>query len=82
MVIERLADAERVPCAAQVEMHDLPERMDAGIGAAGRLGHHPLAGEALDRLLEHLLHRKLALLPLPAAEGASVIFEGEAVARH
>src|SRR5690606_11046821 len=38
--------------------------------------------EARDRLLQHLLHREIMLLPLPAAEGPPVIFDDELVARH
>src|SRR5690606_35436304 len=50
MVVERLAHPERVPVARQVEMHDLSERMHAGIGAPCGLRYHALATEALDRL--------------------------------
>jgi hypothetical protein len=63
-------------------MHDLAQRMHAGIGAAGGDALHGLAAEFVDRLLQRLLHRRAVLLPLPADEGAAVIFEDELVARH
>ena len=61
-------------------MGHLPQRMNPGIGAARGLGHDRLAGEALDGLLQRLLHREPIGLPLPAAERRAVVFDEEAVA--
>ena len=63
-------------------MGDLAQRMDAGVGAPGALDHDGFAGEGGDRLLDRLLDGAAVLLPLPADEGAAVIFDGELVARH
>jgi hypothetical protein len=82
MIVQRLADLERIPVAFEVEMHHLAERMNPRVGTSGGLGDDALATETLDRLLEQLLHRQIVRLPLPAAEEAAVIFDGEAVARH
>src|SRR6185437_14823415 len=82
MVVERFRYPVGVPLAPEIEMHDLPERVDARIGASGRLRHHRLARKPLDRFLEHLLHGGPIRLPLPAGEGRSIVFERQAVARH
>ena len=61
-------------------MDHLSQGMDAGIGAARCLGDDGLAGEALDGLLQRLLHRQPVGLALPAAERGAVVFDEEAVA--
>ena len=63
-------------------MCDLPQSVDAGIGAAGAANGHVLAGKTLDRLLDRRLHGMLSRLPLPAGIGAPVIFDVEAIAGH
>ncbi len=63
--------------AAGVEMHHLPERVHAGVGAPG--SDHPdrLVGNAGQGLFEHRLHRRAVHLDLPAAVGAAVVFDAE-----
>ena len=82
MGVERVAHGIGRPVAGEIDMGDLAERMDAGIGAPGALDRDRLAGEGGDRLLDRLLHRAAVLLALPADIGAAVIFDGQLVARH
>jgi hypothetical protein len=71
--------------AGGVEVSHLGGGMHTGIGAAGG---HRIAGaeriEGRDRLLKHLLHAALAVLPLPTVEGGAVVLEteGEATGRR
>ena len=67
---------------AQPARHDLAERVHAGVGAACCLRHRGFPGEGSNGLFERLLHRHAIRLPLPAAEGRSVIFDSELVAGH
>ena len=82
MEVERLADAKRIPFAAQIKAHDLPQRMHARIGAACRLDRDRLAAHLLDGLFDNLLHAERIGLPLPSGERRSIILELEAVAGH
>ena len=66
----------------KVEMRNLAERVDAGVGAAGALHGGFLAAERLDRLGQRALHRRRVVLPLPAGERRAVVFDGDLVARH
>src|SRR3546814_5691278 len=52
------------------------------IGPSRCVDHRLLASDSLERLLDRLLDRRAVRLPLPAHERATVIFDGEAVARH
>ena len=70
------------PLTGKIDVRNLTQRMNTGIGAPGALDHHRLAGERRDRLLHRLLNGEAVLLPLPADERLAVIFDGELVARH
>ena len=63
-------------------MRHLPARVHAGIGAAGALHQHTLAGERRHGERQHALHGELVGLRLPAAKRRAVIFDDEFVARH
>src|ERR1700688_4854045 len=65
-----------------VAMRHLPERMHAGIGAAGAVDANRFAADRLDRVFQRALHGSAIVLDLPAAEGAAVIFDEELVAGH
>ena len=80
--VQRVADLVVGPILDEVEMGDLTERMDAGIGAARAARDDLLAGERSDSFGEATLHRGAILLHLPADERRAVIFEGELVAGH
>ena len=56
--------------------------MHAGIRAPRALQGGALAGEFEESLLNCALHGEVLRLPLPAAEGAAVIFNEEPVALH
>ena len=77
--VAHLVGAERL---RQIEMRDLSLGVHAGVGASSAVHAHVLAAQRLRRLLEHALHRQVALLHLPAAERRAVILDGELVARH
>ena len=77
MVVQRLADAERFGVARDVEMDDLRQRMDAGIGPAGGEGDDLLAAEFLDCFFQALLDRQAVVLALPADERPAVILQRE-----
>lgn len=81
MIVQCLAHAKRVAVGREVEVDDLAERMDAGIGAAGGLCRHRLTREAEDRLFQRLLHAHPIGLALPAAEGGSVVFERQLISK-
>ncbi len=82
MVVESVAHRVGRRLPVEVEMGDLAERVDAGVGAPGAEHRRRLAREVPDRLLDRLLDRGAVLLALPADEGAAVVFEDEPVARH
>ena len=84
MGVERRARAASGSQARrEVEMRDLPDGMDAGVGAAGardrrrrRARSAPTAASSAPCTLG------CAGLPLPAGEGPAVVFDPEGVARH
>ncbi len=80
--VEPLAEPERLPVALEVDMRDLAQRMDAGVGAPRAVGGRMLAGHGEKGALERLLDRKAVLLPLPADERRAVVFDGELKPRH
>src|SRR5215469_3579602 len=66
----------------RIEMGHLPERVYAGIGAAGTGEAHALCGDAAERLLGDLLHRTQRRLRLPAGIAAAVVFNPDGNPRH
>ena len=66
----------------QIDMGNLAQRMNAGIGAAGAMHGCGRAVDLRHRGLKHALHRMARRLELPADEGFAVIFDDELVARH
>ena len=63
-------------------MRDLPERVDAGVGAPRSLHVDDLAAELRHGLFERALHGRTVVLDLPADKRPAVIFDGELVAWH
>ncbi len=82
MGVEGVAHRVGRPVADKVDMGDLTEGMDAGVGAPGALDHDRLAAKGGDRLFDRLLYGAAVLLTLPADIGAAVIFDGQLVAGH
>src|SRR5579863_2755172 len=80
--IQPVAKAPRHKVLGNVAMRDLPERMDAGVGAARSMHAYLFATDRLDRGLQRALHRGTILLELPAAERRAVIFDRQLVAGH
>ncbi len=60
----------------RVEGGHLPERVDAGVGAARTLQTDFLAPDFLERGLDALLHGALGRLPLPTGELRAAICDG------
>ena len=65
-----------------VDVGDLAEGVDAGVGAAGAGDVHRLGAKFEDGVFERTLDRGAVVLTLPAGEGTAVIFERELPARH
>src|SRR3984957_8075331 len=82
MLVEGAADGFGVRFPRQVEMRDLRQRVDPGIGAAGAVDGDALAAEALGGGFQDFLHGKPVLLALPADQAGAVIFERQLVAGH
>ena len=82
MRIQPVADGVGLDDFPQIEMRDLPERMHAGVGAAGALDRHIFAGELPDRDFDFALHGRRIGLALPAGKRRTVILDQDFVARH
>src|SRR3546814_7246636 len=82
MGIEGVAQLVGRPVSRQVDMSDLSEGMDAGIGPARSLDGNGLGPQREDRTLQRLLHEMAILLPLPADIGVAALFDGYAVTLH
>ena len=66
-----------------VEVGDLADGVDAGVGAAAGVNAHLLgAGELPQRGFERLLHGAETGLRLPAVEVGAVVAEGEFEVTH
>jgi hypothetical protein len=76
----------RGPVGWGVELHDLLQGMNAGIGAAGAAGLHGVTGNLRQRGLDDVLQRGLAAEPrrlrLPAAEAGAVVRQAADPAVH
>src|SRR5204862_1869094 len=59
------------------EVHDLGARVDARIGTSRGGDFDGRGGEALERILEVVLHSASLRLRLPATEGRAVVLEPE-----
>ena len=68
MKIDGVAHGVDVPLLGQIEMGDLAQRMDAGIGSSGGADSDRLARECADCSGQHTLHRDAVILRLPADE--------------
>ena len=60
-----------------VEMHDLAERMHAGIGASGTGHGDCMIGNKTKRLLDRALHGRTMREALPAEKVGAVVFNAE-----
>ena len=79
--VQRADEALGRPVAGEVEMGDLTECVDPGVGPAGGNDRHGLAGAGQDGGLDGGLDGGGVALALPALERPAVIFEQQAVAR-
>ena len=82
MRVEPVAKTAGHEMFGNIAMRDLPQRMHAGVGAAGAMNPHRLAADRLDRVFQRALHRRTIVLQLPAAERRAVIFDCKFVAGH
>ena len=82
MRVDGVAQPVLAPDAREVDMSDLPQRMHAGVGAAGAMHDAARAVDGENRLLQPLLHRHAIGLPLPADKRPAVIFDRQGVAGH
>ena len=68
---------------ADVEVRDLRQRVDTGVGAASAIDLEEIAaGRGADRLHQLALDRPRVGLDLPAAVAGARVFDSELVARH
>ena len=65
-----------------IEMHDLFQRVHAGVGPAGTNRRHFFARDPGQRAFERVLHRAARRLRLPAAERGPVVFDSKRDAWH
>ena len=70
----QLLDRER---SLQCEVHDLAERVDAGVGSSRRCQRRRFTRQVMDRVAESRLDRRCAGLGLPARVIRSLVFEDE-----
>src|SRR5258706_7026289 len=82
MRVQAVAKASGHKMFRNIALRDVPERVHAGVGAAGAVNANRLAADRLDRGLQRALHRGTVVLDLPAAERRAVIFDGEFIAGH
>ena len=82
VIVQRLAQLERLPFAHEVEVRHLPQGMHAGIGAARSAHADLLARELADCTFQLALDRDASGLELPADKRRAVVFDGDAVAGH
>jgi hypothetical protein len=82
MRIQRIAHRAGIEIAREIDMRHLPERMHAGVGAAGALHRRVFAAEICDGCLQDALHRGAVGLELPALKRRAVIFDRKLVAGH
>src|SRR5690606_25967145 len=74
MVIHCITNSVSGLLSGKIEMHHLPQRMNAGISTPARRYLYGLTAESGDRLFKILLHGGAILLPLPPCQPGSVIF--------
>src|ERR1051325_9728612 len=82
MEIDRIAQRIGLGLPRQVDMGDLAQGMDAGIGAAGGGEAWPLRRKGEDRLLDRLLARRALGLALPADIAGAVVLDEKAKPGH
>jgi hypothetical protein len=58
-------------------MHHLRQRVDPRIGTSGGMDPDRFRANPAKRVFQHRLNRPPAALPLPAGEGAAVVFDAE-----
>ena len=76
--IQRKGEFLRRNAAGSIEMHPLPQRVNARVRPAGAgHGQRFLAGQLLQGFLQHLLHRQCVLLALPASVGRAIVADGQ-----
>ena len=80
--VERQQQALGREVARDRRVRALAQRVDAGIGAAGAFDVRLRTADRRERLLQDLLDRAEAGLPLPAVEGRAVVGDGQQIRRH
>ena len=81
--VETIDDRVRRQHGRQVEVRDLPQRVDARVGPSGSVGLEPRDAEAFaHRPVQLALDGARVLLDLPAAVAGAGVFEGEFESGH
>ena len=73
--VERASQGGVGPAGWGAEADALADRMDPGIGSAGRMGHGPASKETLQNPLEFDLNRASGGLALPPDKAGAVVLE-------
>ena len=60
-----------------IEVSDLPECVDAGVGSSGAVETDWFFGDFLEGFFDEFLNRDAVGLDLPTGEGSAVIGDGE-----
>ena len=80
MGVERVAHLSGGERLQEIDVRDLPESVDAGVGAPRAGDDGGLAVERERGFFQRLLHGAGVVLPLPAGVPCAVVFDGELVA--
>src|SRR5262245_23373763 len=80
--IERVPDRSGLCGLLDIEVRDLGQGMNPGIGPASHMHTHVFTTEGSDGLFDRLLDGGSVLLPLPARETAALIFHRDFPAGH
>jgi hypothetical protein len=80
--IDRVAQHEGIPFTQQINVGDLPKRMNPRISAASALHHGRLAIDPGNGISQNPLNGPVMQLDLPAVKCRTIIFECQPVAWH
>ena len=79
-MVDGILDDHWLPRFRQIDMDDLPGRVDPGVGTASAHHGDVVPGQGLERLLEPALDCFDIVLTLEARKRAAMIFDSQPVA--